>query len=224
MTRYDTEVGFEITGPILDANECDALIDLLERSRFAGRAGYRSLLSVPEISQLAEDRRLTLIAQRFLGAKPVPYKAVLFEKTSSTNWLVPWHQDRVLPLADRNEDPEWGPWTVKEGIHFAHAPAWALNSVIALRIHLDDSTLSNGPLRVIPDTYRLGVLPQRRVVETAGAIPTVTCTAPRGGVIAIRPLTIHASSKSTCDRSRRVLHVEYAASLRLAPQIELALS
>ena len=46
-------------------------------------------------------------------------------------------------------------------------------------------------------------------------IPPVDCTTPAGGVIAMRPLTIHASSKSIDDRPRRVLHVEYAQSMSL---------
>ena len=31
-----------------------------------------------------------------------------------------------------------------------------------------------------------------------------------GGIIAMRPLIIHASSKSRSDAPRRVLHIEYA--------------
>lgn len=40
----------------------------------------------------------------------------------------------------------------------------------------------------------------------------------------MRPLLIHASSKITSDRSRRVLHIEYANSLHLAPGIRLAIA
>jgi hypothetical protein len=38
----------------------------------------------------------------------------------------------------------------------------------------------------------------------------------------MRPLTVHASSKATDDRPRRVLHIEYAPTVGLAPGIELA--
>jgi len=38
----------------------------------------------------------------------------------------------------------------------------------------------------------------------------------------VRPLTIHASSKSLDDRRRRVLHIEYASATVIAPGIELA--
>jgi len=40
----------------------------------------------------------------------------------------------------------------------------------------------------------------------------VTCAARAGDILAMRPLLLHASSKSTQPARRRVLHVEYAAS------------
>jgi hypothetical protein len=40
----------------------------------------------------------------------------------------------------------------------------------------------------------------------------------------MRPLTVHASSKSSDDRPRRVLHIEYAASVNLASGVELAVA
>jgi len=43
-----------------------------------------------------------------------------------------------------------------------------------------------------------------------------------GGIVAMRPLTVHASSKSIDAQPRRVLHIEYAATVSLGPGIELA--
>jgi hypothetical protein len=40
----------------------------------------------------------------------------------------------------------------------------------------------------------------------------------------MRPLLIHASSKSRNDAPRRVLHIEYAASLEVASGLELAIA
>ena len=49
----------------------------------------------------------------------------------------------------------------------------------------------------------------------------VACVVPRGGVIAMRPLLIHSSSKARNEEPRRVLHIEYAETLELAPGIRL---
>jgi hypothetical protein len=45
-----------------------------------------------------------------------------------------------------------------------------------------------------------------------------------GGVVAMRPRTIHSSSKSIDDQPRRVLHIEYAATVHLGRGIELAVA
>jgi ectoine hydroxylase-related dioxygenase (phytanoyl-CoA dioxygenase family) len=118
----------------------------------------------------------------------------------------------------------WGPWSVKEGIHYAHAPTIALSQVVALRVSLDDSTVENGPLRVLPGTHSLGVLSDDRVHEIATHSVPVDCVVPKGGVAIMRPLLIHASSKSHSDRPRRVLHIEYAASDSIAEPLHLAIA
>jgi hypothetical protein len=38
----------------------------------------------------------------------------------------------------------------------------------------------------------------------------------------MRPLAVHASSKVRIDRPRRVVHIEYAADVRLDRDLELA--
>ena len=203
--------------PMSDTLKTLAMTDL-QRTR----AGARHVLGVPAVRQLSEDPRLLEIASQFVGSGAVPFRATLFDKSADANWLVAWHQDTALPLRARVDDAEWGPWSTKAGVLYAHAPAWALERIVALRVQLDDSTSTNGPLRVLPDTHRRGVLPDEEVERLALQIAPVDCTTAAGGVIAMRPLTIHASSKSIDDQPRRVLHIEYADSVKLAPHIELA--
>lgn len=68
----------------------------------------------------------------------------------------------------------------------------------------------------------MGVLSDDGIHELTAQIPSVDCLVPRGGVLAMRPLLIHASSKSQSQRPRRVLHIEFAASARISNQLELA--
>jgi len=103
-------------------------------------------------------------------------------------------------------------------------PATALENVLALRIHLDDSTEFNGPLRVLPRTHLLGVLTESAVQALAKSMEPTECTVRRGGVLAMRPLLIHASSKSRDITSRRVLHIEYTASMYAGNGIELTVA
>jgi len=113
---------------------------------------------------------------------------------------------------------------VKESIHYAHAPAAALSQVLAVRIHLDDSNARNGPLRVLPGTHLFGVLTDDRLHELSTQIAPVDCIVPKGGVVAMRPLVVHASSKSQVDTPRRVLHIEYAATAGIAAPHALAIA
>ena len=135
-----------------------------------------------------------------------------------------WHQDTALPLQERREIPGWGPWSVKEGVNYAQAPASALSQVLALRVHLDDSTAENGPLRVLPGTHTLGVLTDESLHDLSTRIAAADCLVPRGGLLAMRPLIVHASSKSQSEAPRRVLHIEYASSMNIADGLKLVIA
>ena len=186
------------------------------------RAGARHVLKVPEVRELSSDPRLITIAQQHVGPTAVAFRATLFDKSPNANWLVVWHQDTALPIRRHIDDPAWGPWSTKAGVLQAHAPAWALENIIALRISLDDSTNTNGPLRVLPDTHLEGVLSDVEINQRVRDTTPVACVAVSGGVVAMRPLTIHASSKANDDHPRRVLHIEYAATMDLGAGVELA--
>jgi ectoine hydroxylase-related dioxygenase (phytanoyl-CoA dioxygenase family) len=179
---------------------------------------------VPAVRELSADSRLLTIARQFVGPGAIAFRATLFDKSPTANWLVVWHQDTALPLQRRIEHPDWGPWSTKAGVLYAHAPARALEQVIALRVSLDDSLRANGPLRVLPDTHRGGVYTDGQIEQLARGITPVDCVALSGAVVALRPLTVHASSKSSVDSPRRVLHIEYVGSLAVAPGIDLAVA
>ena len=217
--------GFWTEDNVLSDRECDDLIEAARASlQGRGRAGARHLMSIPAIGAAAKDERLLRIARRGLGDGAVPFRATLFDKSARANWLVVWHQDTALPLESRNDSAEWGPWSLKAGILYAHAPAWALSRVLALRIHLDASTRDNGPLRIIPGSHRAGVLSDDEVLGLARTQETVEALVPCGGVLAMRPLLVHSSSKARGDEPRRVLHIEYADALDLGPGLRLAIA
>jgi len=219
----ETDTGYSIRHDVFDRREMlGAAVALDEAPISRTKAGARHVLSVPVVRELARDRRLLEIAAPFVGPTPVPFRATLFDKSPASNWLVVWHQDTALPMRARVDDASWGPWSVKAGVLYAHAPASALATVIALRVHLDDSTAANGPLRVLPGTHSKGVLSDADIERLARNVTAVDCVAPSGGVIAMRPLTIHASSKASDGNLRRVLHIEYAEAVHLGPGIDLA--
>ena len=204
--------GFAVVSGVLSCHETDSLGRKLAcATPQRSRAGARHLLAVPAITELAKDSRLMQLAASVLGCEPLPFGATLFDKSPEANWLVAWHQDTALPFVERREVPGWGPWSKKAGVDYALAPAAALSRIVALRVHLDDSTSDNGPLRVLPGTHKSGVLSDEQIRQCARSIDAVVCTVERGGVVVMRPLLVHASSKVIAEASRRVLHLEYAA-------------
>jgi hypothetical protein len=180
------------------------------------RAGARNVLAVPAVRSLAEHPALLDIARAYVGSPAFPFRATLFDKSAVSNWLVTWHQDTTLPMKSRTETPGWGPWSIKGGVLHAIAPAAALERLIALRVHLDDSGPDNGPLRVLPHTHTRGILGHEEIEKLALTVAPVDCVTGAGGVVGMRPLAVHASSKALTDRPRRVLHIEFAATAALA--------
>jgi ectoine hydroxylase-related dioxygenase (phytanoyl-CoA dioxygenase family) len=217
--------GYTILPEVLPQKQADHLLEeILESSPRRSRAGVRHALQLPVVATLARERCLIDIARAALGPEALPFRATLFDKSPQTNWLVVWHQDTALPLKSRLNLAGWGPWSLKEGIHYAHAPASSLSQVLALRVHLDDSTEMNGPLRVLPGTHRSGVLDDNSIHDLSVKIDAVNCVACKGDVVAMRPLLIHASSKTATAMPRRVLHIEYAASASIAEPLALAMA
>jgi len=217
--------GFAVVERVFDSREIQSISSALSRIPLArSRAGARHAMRHPVVADVASDTRLLNIVRGVLGQGALPYRATLFDKSPAANWLVVWHQDTALPLCQRKDAPGWGPWSVKSGVIYAHAPAAALKRVLALRIHLDDSTPLNGPLRVLPGTHRHGVLSDEAIKLHAHKIEPSECVVARGGVLAMRPLLVHASSKTITDASRRVLHVEYTAHMTMDHGLELAVA
>ena len=196
-------------------------VDLADAPLQRTRAGARHILGCPAVARLAQDSRLIDLASEWLDAAAIPFKATLIDKGPDANWLVAWHQDTALPMSEYRESAGWGPWSEKSGVTYAHAPAKALERVVALRIHIDDSTADNGPLRVLPGTHSLGVLSDVQIRELALQVRPVSCTIAAGGVIVMRPLIIHASSKLNSQMPRRVLHLEYTTTLSVEPGLVL---
>jgi hypothetical protein len=219
------EEGFEIFPGLFSTESLDQLLEEISRlSPPRSRAGVRHALGLDPVAAFAQQPQMVELACSVLGPKAFPFRATLFDKSPHSNWLVVWHQDTALPLRSRVDVQGWGPWSVKEGIHYAHAPAMALEQILALRVSLDDSTIENGPLRVLPATHTLGVLSDDAIHDLAQKIDPVNCAVSKGGVVAMRPLVVHASSKSQIEKRRRVLHIEYASSDSIAAPLHLAVA
>lgn len=203
--------GFAIVPRVVDerqrtalANDCDALLG----SSPGDRDGFRAA----SVRALARSPAVRTLVEAELGREAFAYRATLFDKTPTANWLVAWHQDLLIPVRERRDVPGFGPWSNKRGTWFVEPPSHVLAASLALRVDLDGSDETNGALRVLPGTHRDGVLRPERIAAFAASVPAVQCHVPAGGALVMRPLLLHASSKATRPAHRRIVHLEFTAT------------
>jgi ectoine hydroxylase-related dioxygenase (phytanoyl-CoA dioxygenase family) len=77
-----------------------------------------------------------------------------------------------------------------------------------VRIHLDDADESNGALKVIPGSHQKK-LSDDEISQFTKDNMAVTCVVEAGGIHIMKPLLLHASSKATGEKHRRVIHLEF---------------
>jgi hypothetical protein len=173
--------------------------------------GTRTLLQSAWCAALVQRLRRHAALAPLLPDAAVAVQCTYFEKSVARNWLVPWHQDLSVPVAERVEHPSLRGWSIKEGVLQVQPPASVLEQLVAVRLHLDHCGPLDGPLRVLPGSHTAGVREEGGVGGMDGAAgSTVVCTAPQGAVLLMRPLLLHASSKASGSGLRRVLHLLFA--------------
>lgn len=172
-------------------------------------AGERCLLDHPIVRETALSLKRELCEASFLARDAVAIQAIAFNKTATKNWKVAWHQDLMFPFAKRVTSLGFDLPTVKEGIHYARPPQSILEQLLAVRLHLDDCDMTNGPLRISPGTHRYGILKTSEISNIVTRHGEMTALAKKGEALLMRPLTLHASSKATEPKHRRILHFVY---------------
>jgi ectoine hydroxylase-related dioxygenase (phytanoyl-CoA dioxygenase family) len=175
-----------------------------------GRGGARNLLDVAGVQTLARSAPMRALASAVLGPDCFAVRALLFDKTPEANWKVIWHQDLTIATRTRADVAGYGPWTEKAGVPHVQPPTTVLERMLALRVHLDPCGVENGPVRVLEGSHRLGRLSGAAIERLREEQPEVDCEVVQGGVLAFRPLIVHASAPSTAPRHRRVIHIEFA--------------
>jgi Phytanoyl-CoA dioxygenase (PhyH) len=194
----------------LDADQAALAIDGI----LGVRAGTRRLLDLPWCAMLA-DRLADRLAEEprlreYLPGTARAVQCTLFEKTAESNWLVSLHQDLSIPVAERVECTRCSGWSQKQGDTFVQPPISVLKTVFAVRLHLDDTDERNGALCVVPGSHRLGRLSSDEAARARDARGQYVVAVPKGGAMIMRPLLLHASSKSSvAAHPRRVLHFVY---------------
>ena len=197
--------GYAVIPDIICAHDCELAVQQFALDVPSG-PGTRTLLAAAWCRDLADAIRRSPLIKALLPADPRAVQCTYFEKSPSQNWLVTLHQDLSIPVRERVDSEACSAWSEKEGVLFVQPPTAVLDSLVAVRLHLDDSSLDAGPLRVVPGSHRRGRLGAAEAQALRDASGEVTCLVPRGGVLVMKPLLLHASSKAHVEAFRRVLH------------------
>jgi hypothetical protein len=205
VTEFERR-GYAITSGLVAPRETATISRAL--NRLAMRcAGTRNLLNHPWCCALVRRVKRRLASANALPPSFVGVQCTLFYKSASCNWLVALHQDLSIPVRARVDHPSLGAWSRKEGGHFVQPPVEVLESLVAVRVHVDDCTAENGPLRIVPASHLCGPLSGSAAVELRATLGEEACLVKSGDAILMRPLLLHASSKAVAPSCRRVLHV-----------------
>lgn len=207
--------GFAVLPAIFAAEQVDSIVQTLESAfrndangatlRTADGAiyGARNLLQLcPDVATIWAQQPLPQISADALGPRFGLVRVLYFDKPPEQSWALPWHKDFAIAVKDNRLPSEhFKHPTTKISVPHVEAPEWLLEQMLTLRLHLDDMTDENGPLKVISGSHR---------GDESGS--PVTILGSRGDVLLMRPLLSHCSnrSKEGTTQHRRILHYEFS--------------
>jgi hypothetical protein len=215
--------GFSVIDNVFSDTEVDLIIGIIEkadRSKPAFRktsdlfAIRQFLKEVPGVFPSIFTERLNLIIDNIFGKDYFVVKSIYFDKPGESNWFVSYHQDLTISVNKKIDIEGFGPWSAKQNQFAVQPPLDVLESNFTIRIHLDNTDQDNGALRVIPKSHLKGICRPQTIDWTKET--ELTCNVTKGGVMVMRPLLLHASSRTTNNKKRRVIHLEF--SNRILPK------
>lgn len=219
LAGHLAEAGHVTLPQLYTATEVAALLHCLEAAPAAGPNFRRSqdvfairnlLGEIPALWPLLDTPALRELLGELFPAGCHLTKGIYFNKPAGSNWLVAWHQDLMVNVDRRADDlPGFGPWATKAGWVAVQPPVPVLENTVTIRLHLDDCDATNGALKVVPGSHLGGVVPAETIA--AHTATATVCAVPAGGAMLMKPLLLHASNRSTSNRPRRVIHLEFSA-------------
>ena len=210
------EYGFSVLTDLYTENEICRILTCIENAEQNGNSfmktkdlfAIRQLTkNVPELNKLLFNKKLTELIAELSESEYFLTKAIYFDKPSESNWFVAYHQDLSISVDKKAELENYSNWTFKKGQYGVQPPIEILKDTITIRIHLDKTDKNNGALKVIPKSHLNGII--RADSKDWNIENEFICEVEKGGAMLMKPLTLHASNRTTNGKKRRVIHLEF---------------
>ncbi|WP_421938349.1 phytanoyl-CoA dioxygenase family protein [Pedobacter sp.] len=209
--------GFSIVDGIFSSFEVNKIIDIINQANpnkqtfrksadlFAIR---RFLKELPSATEYIFNPKLRSLISTVFGEDYFLVKSIYFDKPESSNWFVSYHQDLTISVDQIVDLPGFGPYTTKPNQFAVQPPLPILKDNFTLRIHLDDTDEGNGALKVIPGSHHKGIYKATDI--NWNTEQELSCNVASGGVMIMKPLLLHSSGRTTNNKKRRVIHLEFS--------------
>ena len=205
--------GVEIMKSVISTEQMSSIKDEVDTLQLSTpKYGIRNAnKKIKSIDTLAHSAKFQALATEILDEAPQIVRVIYFDKTAEKNWLVPWHQDKTIALNKKTDIEGWGRWSIKDETHHVQPFIDVLEQMVTFRVHLDDADEENGCLKVIRGSHTLGLLSSETIRELTQNTTIDNCIVQAGDMVIMRPHILHASSKSTHPKHRRIVHIEYSS-------------
>lgn len=146
-----------------------------------------------EWMSLARDPRILDVVEDLIGPNVQLYYSMMMMKPPRQGFHAPWHQDMAFFVHDRA-------------------------ALVACQLYIDDSTLENGCIHLVPGSHKLGLLNHfegdrftQIVAGDTSAYDASQVPLPlaAGGMAIWHCLTLHSSPPNRSEHSRRAITFEY---------------
>ncbi|XZF14527.1 phytanoyl-CoA dioxygenase family protein [Chitinophagaceae bacterium MMS25-I14] len=209
--------GFAVINDVYTKEETNDILQIISQVNTSGPAFRKTdelfairrfLKAAPEAAAVIFSPKLTALIEDIFGKGYFVVKSIYFDKPPQSNWFVASHQDLTISVNKKLPVEGFGLWTVKQDQYAVQPPVDILEDIFTIRIHLDDTNECNGALKVIPGSHANGILKPGTFDNPSSK--QVSCCVKEGGIMLMKPLLLHSSGRTTNNKARRVIHLEFS--------------
>ena len=209
--------GFSVMENIYSEEEIQNILTIIDQTDSSNETFRKTndlfairqfLREIPTVIDLIFTENLKSVMKEIIGGDFFVVKSIYFDKPETSNWYVPYHQALTISVDKKMEIKNFELWTTKQNQFAVQPPIEFLENITTIRIHLDDTDENNGALRVVPKSH-LKKIYRPETIDWNKEIETI-CRVKKGGIMLMKPLTLHSSKRTTNNKKRRVIHIEFS--------------